>query len=418
MPSRCFHSDDFSNAAASSSSIEARTTADEMTSSDAGDEGRGGAHMVPINDDASADEISPFLADAGDGPPRKMSIFSVSYPNKNRAPKEPIQRAAEMEINLISYVLWVWNGSKYSGVFCMASASTIYLIMEVLMGNFPGYYAPLLETVFMRCTTILIISLVWLRKTEQPIIVPKHIRNLLFVRSLFGFISLMTFIYSVHNLPQSQAVVLNFTTPLVASMGARIILQEKLTISDALGLTCSFIGLLFIFQPVLITREIPYAVDEPINTNAAKGRDLIYPLLVGIVSSMAGGISYCLIRAGAKASDQPLYTVLSFGILAAPLSAIFTFTWQEFVLPNFFTFLLMIVLSILAFFAELSLAQGLQLLKVCKSTNILYIKVLISQVCGMTFSGLTPSFNRFIGCFLIFISLCSTVYTGPEKDGG
>ncbi|XP_039142492.1 uncharacterized protein LOC120279631 isoform X2 [Dioscorea cayenensis subsp. rotundata] len=390
-----------------------------MASSDAGDEGRGGgggAHVVPIHDDAPADEISPFLAEDGDRAPRKMSIFSVSYPNKNRPPKEPIQRAADMEVNLFSHILWVWNGSRYSGVLCMVSASTIYFIMEVLMDNFPGYSVPLLQTVLMRCTTILIISLVWLRKTEQPIIVPKHIRNLLFVRSLFGFISLMTFIYSVHNLPQSQAVVLNFTTPLIASMGARIILQEKLTISDAVGLTCSFIGLLFIFQPVLITREIPYAVDEPINPNVAKGRGLIYPLLVGIVSSMAGGISYCLIRAGAKASDQPLYTVLSFGILATPLSAIFTFTWQEFVLPNFFTFLLMIVLSILAFFAELSLARGLQLLKVCKSTNILYIKVLISQVCGMTLSGLTPSFNRLIGCFLIFVSVCSTVYTGPEKD--
>ncbi|KAJ0989558.1 hypothetical protein J5N97_007914 [Dioscorea zingiberensis] len=393
-----------------------------MASSDAGDAGGGGggAHVLAINGDApAADEISPLLADPEDRSSRKMSIFSVSYPNKKRPHKEPIQRAAEMEITFINHLLWVWNGSKYSGLLCMASSSIIYLIMEVLMDIFPaGYSIPLLETVFMRCTTILILSFVWLRKTEHPIFVPKHIRNLLFMRSLVGFISLMTFIYSIQNLPRAQAVVLNFATPLIASMGARIILQEKLTLTDAGGLTCSFVGLLFISQPVLVTREIPYGVVEPRDTNVTKGRHLIYPLLVGIVSSTTGGISYCLIRAGAKASDQPLYTVLSFGILASPISAIFTFTWQEFVLPNLSTFLLMIVLGILAFFAEISLARGLQLSKICKSTNILYIKVLISQVCGMTFMGLTPSFNRLIGCLLIFVSVCSTVYTGPDKDSG
>lgn len=32
----------------------------------------------------------------------------------------------------------------------------------------------------------------------------------------------------------------------------------------------------------------------------------IYAILVGLFSAITGGISYCLIRAGAKASDQPM----------------------------------------------------------------------------------------------------------------
>lgn len=34
--------------------------------------------------------------------------------------------------------------------------------------------------------------------------------------------------------------------------------------------------------------------------------DQTYGLVIGLFSSILGGISYCLIRAGAKASDQPV----------------------------------------------------------------------------------------------------------------
>lgn len=44
--------------------------------------------------------------------------------------------------------------------------------------------------------------------------------------------------------------------------------------------------------------------EETSNANA-KGSH-IFAILLGIFSSITGGTSYCLIRAGAKASDQPL----------------------------------------------------------------------------------------------------------------
>jgi hypothetical protein len=37
-----------------------------------------------------------------------------------------------------------------------------------------------------------------------------------------------------------------------------------------------------------------------------RGSHHIYVVLVGLFSSITGGVSYCLIRAGAKASDQPV----------------------------------------------------------------------------------------------------------------
>ncbi|XP_008803523.1 uncharacterized protein LOC103717062 isoform X1 [Phoenix dactylifera] len=318
-----------------------------MALADGGDGGRE-VHVVEVNDEEeAADEISPLLVVEAADKPTKMTIFSVSYPKK-RPLKEPTLRAAETDSAFLSQIiLWVWNGSRYSGFLCMACSSTIYYIMDVLVDIFQ--------------------------------------------------------------------VLLNFATPIIALIGAKIVLREKLALSDFGGVGCSFMGLLFIFQPLLTKGGGSTETGQTSDALFSEGTH-IYPILVGILSTVLGGVSYCLIRAGAKASDQPAYTVFSFGVLACPLSAACTFAFQGFVLPNPFTFLLMVILGVLAFFAEMFLARGLQLEKIGKATNILYIKVFLSQVWSMTFLGTTRSFNILIGCFLILASVCSTIYLGPEKE--
>lgn len=42
------------------------------------------------------------------------------------------------------------------------------------------------------------------------------------------------------------------------------------------------------------------------NYIAIMGRNHVLTVLVALFSSITGGISYCLVKAGAKASDQPL----------------------------------------------------------------------------------------------------------------
>ncbi|XP_020109104.1 uncharacterized protein LOC109724636 isoform X2 [Ananas comosus] len=352
-----------------------------LSDHDARDGGGGiGVHVVEVGEEeesgaAAADEISPLLAEVGGNKPTRMTIFSVSYPKNRHSTKEMISRAAESEVAFLNqFALWVWNESRYSGFLCMASSSAIYYFMDVLLDIFSVQSIPLFETIFTRCFILVIMSLLWLRRTGQSLIIPTNVRKILIFRSLAGFLSLLSFIYSVQNLPLSCAVLLNFATPIIASIGAKIILKENLAFMDIGGLACSFLGLLFIFQPMLF---VTGSLDEPgqaSNTLFLSTRNKIFPIFAGIFSSTLGGISYCLVRAAAKATNQPVYTVLSFGILACPLSLFCAYTFQEFQVPSFFTFLLMIVLGILAFFAETLSARGLQLERIGKLTNILYLK--------------------------------------------
>ncbi|XP_052178253.1 uncharacterized protein LOC127792014 isoform X1 [Diospyros lotus] len=376
----------------------------ELVSASAGDSSS--------SDSISEDQMAPLLAQA-EKP--KINIFSAPYPRRKRS-REQVTRVAETETSpFIQFFMWAWSGSRYSGLLCMALSSVVYCIMEVLSDIFSVQSVPLFEITSTRCIIISVLSFLWLRRSGQPMLGPTNVRNLLVLRALTGCLSLLSFIYCIQRLPLSQAIILSFTAPIMASLAARIILHENLKIAEVGGLACNFFGVLFIFRATLSTQGGLGKVEEARDLYV-KGIHHIYAVLIGLFSSITGGISYCLIRAGAKASDQPVVTVFSFGIFASPASIICTFAFEDFVLPGFYSFFLMVVLGALAFFAEVLLARGLQLEKTSKVSNIQYIEAALSQIWGMASSRIVPSFGRFIGCSLIIISACCTMYIGPEKD--
>ncbi|XP_016746264.1 pseudopaline exporter CntI isoform X2 [Gossypium hirsutum] len=360
---------------------------------------------------ASSEEITPLLTQI-ERP--KINIFSVS--RSRRKPRELVIKAPETEISPVSqFMLWAWSGSRYSGLLCMALSSVIYFVMEVLSENFTAQSIPLFETSFVRCTVTLILSYIWLRRIGLPIFGATHPRKLLLLRSLVGYLSLLSFIYCIQRIPFSLAILLSFTTPIMASIMARIFLHEKLKITEIGGLACSFSGMLFIFQQMLTTQGGLQKTEEASNSSCG-GSNHIYAALIGFFSSITGGISYCLIKAAAKATDQPVVTVLSFAILASPAAGICTFAFEEFVLPSFNSLSLMLALGILSFLAEVFLAHGLQLEKINKAANVMFMEAALSQLWGIGTSSIAPSLGRLVGCILILISVSFTMFFGPEKE--
>ncbi|XP_062106035.1 uncharacterized protein LOC133817508 [Humulus lupulus] len=358
------------------------------------------------------EEISPLLIQT-ERP--KINIFTISYPRKK--PREPVTRLVELETSPVSqFVFWVWGGSRHSGILCMAVSSTIYFLMGTVSNVFSVQSIPLFETAFTRCTIILICSYIWLNKTGQSIRGLANFRCLLISRAFVGYLSLMSFIYCIQRLPFSQATLLSFTTPILASVMARIFFHEKLKVADIGGLACSFFGVLFICRGVLTTQGDLVNNGEGGNASYIWGSNHIYAILVGLFSALTGGISYCLIRAGAKASDQPMATVFSFGVLSSPAAGICSFVLEDFVLPSLYSFTLMVVLGILAFFAEVFLARALQLEKTSKVANVQFFEAALSQLWGIGSLSIAPSFGRLVGCLLIVISVCCTMYFGPDKE--
>ncbi|KAG6572413.1 hypothetical protein SDJN03_29141, partial [Cucurbita argyrosperma subsp. sororia] len=322
----------------------------------------------------------------------KINIFTISYPR--RKPLDQVKKIHDSEVSsLTQSIIWIWGGSRYSGLLCASLSSIFYFTMEILMGFFSAQPIPILEMTFTRCTIITLLSYLWLRRSEQPIFGLTHVRKLLISRALAGLLSMMSFIYSIQRLPSSQAVVISFTTPLLASVVARIILQEKLKISDFGGLTNAGKG----------------SIKPPLRSHHA------YAVLIGFAGSIAGGISHCLIRASAKASDQPVATVLSFGMLACPVTAMCAMFFEDLVMPSLYSIFMMLVLGLLAFLAEVCWARGLQLEKTSKVANLRYIEASLVQLWHIGVLGVAP-FGPIVGVLIILISTCWTLYVGPDRE--
>ncbi|XP_047178130.1 uncharacterized protein LOC124845127 isoform X2 [Vigna umbellata] len=231
-------------------------------------------------DSEDKDQIAPLLSQERP----KINIFTASYPRTK--PRDEVTRLLESETSpFTNFILWVWNGSRYSGLLFQA--------------------IPLFETAFTRCAITLILSYLWLRWSEQPVFGTSQVRIILLLRALTGCISMSSFIYCSQRLPFSQAIVLNSTVPIMASIMARVFLHDKLKVADIASLACCFFGVLFFFREALATEGYFVKAKEASNAQAKTGHH-IFAILLGLFSSIMGGTSYCLIRAGAKASDQPM----------------------------------------------------------------------------------------------------------------
>ncbi|VFQ89091.1 unnamed protein product [Cuscuta campestris] len=139
----------------------------------------------------SDDQITPLLPK----PERtKINIFTISYP-KRKSNKEQVVRSESDMSPFMEYIIWAWSGSRYSGLLCVTLSSTIYCTMDFLSDIFSGQSISLFEMAFTRCTSLLIFSLVWLKRTGQPIFGLKNVTTLLALRAIVGYFSLSSFIY-------------------------------------------------------------------------------------------------------------------------------------------------------------------------------------------------------------------------------
>ncbi|CAH1451767.1 unnamed protein product [Lactuca virosa] len=225
---------------------------------------------------------------------------------------DQIPRLTETETSpFTQFIMWSLSGSRYSGLnsVSMNHDNIIHVVKKNLT------------------------AIIWTCKCQESI--------------CFKSCYWLYFFDNFHllRLPLSQAMLLSFTIPLMASISVGFILHENFKIEEIAGIASSFFGVIFIISSMVSVQgtEGGQQVDEV---------HYFYVFLIGLLSSLTGGMSYCFIRAGAKQSDQPVVTIFSFGLVSTPAATICMITFEDFVLPSFYSFLLMIILAILAFVAE------------------------------------------------------------------
>ena len=181
----------------------------------------------------------------------------------------------------------------------IAALSTMSALVK--LANARGVH--LLEIMFWRQFVTLPILLGWVLatsgslrtlKTDRP---GKH-----FLRSLYGTIGMVLNFGAVILLPLAEATVMNFTTPIWATMLAILLLKEHVGLWRWSAIVLGFAGIVIIAQP-------------------GGGHFPLYGALVGL----GGAFMVALISiqiADLNRTDKPLAIVFYFALFSAPMTAL------------------------------------------------------------------------------------------------
>eukprot|EP00249_Psilotum_nudum_P005134 c18610_g1_i2 orf=232-861(+) len=208
---------------------------------------------------------------------------------------------------------------------------------------------------------------------------------------------------------------LNFTSPLFTAIVARILLKEKCGVKEIGGALCSFLGLILVVQPY------PFFIDKASHDESAtqlyvqRHTNSVFPTFVALASAMAAGVTNCFVRTAAKATEQPLLTVLAFSAFSLPVSGFCMFAFQRFIVPGFMDFLKMIIVGLTSMLAQVFFARALQLDKAGKVTAIQYL-----EVAGLYFLQVlawyrSPTLLSICGSTIIVISAVLVSYLSSES---
>lgn len=213
-------------------------------------------------------------------------------------------------------------------------------------------------------------------------------KKLLFLRGLFGTGGLVLYFYTLHNMPLSNAVTLQYLSPIFATLIAGFVFKEKVH-------PIQFIFFLISFSGILIIKGF--------NTNISYGL-----LFIGVFSALCSGIAYNIIRK-LKDYDEAIVTLFYFTLVTVPL--VLPYVLFHWVTPNLIDWIYIIIIGITTQIAQLYMTKAYQADKISKVANLNYIGAIYAITFGYLFFDEKLTIDSFIGILLIiFGSILSTKY--------
>lgn len=108
---------------------------------------------------------------------------------------------------------------------------------------------------------MIFINYAWVRYHGEFVLnVPKMYRNIIVFRALIGFSGVQGKVAALKYMPVSTSTCIFFTLPIWATLGAYLVLKEKIDKFDLAQLAISFVGVLVINNPFESHAEVEHAV--------------------------------------------------------------------------------------------------------------------------------------------------------------
>ncbi len=206
------------------------------------------------------------------------------------------------------------------GILLMLAAALAFSFMNVLI-RAASSQLHAFEIAFFRNLFGLLFMLPWFFKYGMAVIRTARL-PLFMLRAVLGLISMMCFFWGLTVLPLAKAVALGFTVPLFVTIGAAVVLKEKVHMRRWMAVFFGFMGTLIILRP---------SVDGD-----------LFPSLIVILSAVTMAISVLIIK-NLSRTERPNTIVIFMVLLMTPLSFPVALTvWQW---PDAWTWVLLVALG-------------------------------------------------------------------------
>lgn len=266
------------------------------------------------------------------------------------------------------------------GILAIIMASVSFSIMGMIV-KYTGS-ATLFQQVFFRNIVMLFFSAYLVKKNKSSFWGKKENRPLLFLRSTFGYLGVVTSYYATRMLYLGDAQALQKMAPFFVTIFAVLFLKERINKTVIITLIVAFVGALIIVNPKFDSRLIP--------------------AIAGLSSAVFGGTAYVIIGIiSKKENPDSKFTIL---FLFSFWSLVYSFPFVgNFLELEFKTLILLLLGGVFASVAQYFVTTAYSIADASKISIFDYVSLIVSPILGkIVFDENLPA-TSYLGIALIMI---------------
>lgn len=280
---------------------------------------------------------------------------------------------------------------RTKGAVLMCISAFLFSAMQIPI-SLSGTTIPIMEQVFFRNIVTLILSFILIMRSGGSLFGTKKNQPLLFVRSAFGFLGLITQFYAVAHANQGDVSTMMKLSPFMITLWAAIFLKEKIRKVQVPALLIAFLGAAFVANPAF-------------NSN-------LLPLFMAFLCAFFSSVSYTLL-AYFKNKVDGMTIIMHFSTFC--VLACIPFMIFDFVMPTFKELLLLLLIGVFGGFGQIALTYAYRLATAAEISIYNYSGIVFSIILGYVFLGEVLDVTSVIGCALVIIAaLITYIFSGKK----
>lgn len=271
------------------------------------------------------------------------------------------------------------------GIRLMLIGTLGFTAMQVLIKELAIF--PVFQIVFFRSLITSLLCMSYLRHRGISLIGKNQ--KYLFLRAIFGIISMALFFATVQRMPLGASVSLKYLSPIFTAIFAVIFLNEKMKNTQWLCISIALLG-------VFLLKGFDNRIDG-------------VGLTMAIIGALFGGLVYVVIRRIGQ-TENPMVIVNYFMFTACVLSGVAMIpSWIH---PTTTQWVLLIMIGFFGYFGQIFMTKAFQIEEANRIAPVKYAELVYSMIIGYFWFGESYVFMSIMGILLIVLAVLSNVIIG------